>query len=66
VRRRRWLDEARAALDDDVTGSRPEGPDVLAALPDLVRGLDVADVRVVVASLDVRTGTALRQPVAVV
>jgi hypothetical protein len=62
----RWLDEARAALDGEAPGPGPEGPDVLAALPDLVRGLDVADVRLVVASLDVPTGTALRRPVAVV
>jgi hypothetical protein len=61
---RRWLDEARMA--PEAQAARPPNPDVLAALPDLVRGLDVADVRLVVASLDVSTDAALRRPVAVV
>ena len=52
ARYRRWLTEAVAALTDGIVPPTADEPHVLHQLPDLVTGMELAGMRLVVASLD--------------
>ena len=52
ARYRRWLTEAVAALTDGIVPPTADEPHVLHQLPDLVTGMELAGLRLVVASLD--------------